>query len=88
MNNLGKELMYLCNCNGLKVTDVIKACSNDASTATDVFNCHGVKQCCGKCVPEIEECIENSNKQTTFQNSAPKVTKYQNLGSINSNFIS
>ena len=74
--------MYVCNCNGLTVTDVIRACSNDASTANDVFNCHGVEKCCGKCVPEIEECIENSNKQTTFQNTGSKATNIQNLGAI------
>jgi len=74
--------MYLCNCNGLRVTDVVKACMEGVSKAADVFACYGVEECCGKCIPEIEECLESSNQQTTFQNAVPKITDVQNTGSI------
>jgi bacterioferritin-associated ferredoxin len=52
------------------------------SKAADVFACYGVEECCGKCVPEIEECLEKSNQQTTFQNAAPKVINFTNTRSI------
>ena len=54
--------MYLCNCNGLTVRDVIKACAGGITQAGEVFACYKVEKRCGKCVPEIEEYLLNSNK--------------------------
>ena len=34
---LWNELMYLCNCNGLTVGAVVKACSRGLTSATHVF---------------------------------------------------
>ena len=68
--------MYLCNCNGLTVGEVIKACSGGLSSATDVFNCFNVEQCCGKCVPEIKQFILNYKRQTNLHS---KVSKYQEM---------
>jgi bacterioferritin-associated ferredoxin len=54
--------MYLCNCNGLTVTDVEKACADGVEKAGDVFVFYNVEKCCGKCVPEIEEYLQGSKK--------------------------
>ena len=54
--------MYVCNCNGLTVTDVVKACTGDLKTPFDVFSYFYVEECCGKCVPELEEYLLNSKK--------------------------
>ncbi len=54
--------MYLCNCNGLTVTDVIKACSSGVTKPGEVFAFYKVEKQCGKCVPEIEEYFLNSKK--------------------------
>ena len=55
--------MYICNCNGLTVTDVAKACAEGIQNVGDVFACYNVEKCCGKCMPDIQECLLNSNKQ-------------------------
>ena len=54
--------MYLCNCNGLTVKDVIKACEDGVQNADDIFACCGVEKCCGKCMPDIQECFLKSKK--------------------------
>jgi bacterioferritin-associated ferredoxin len=54
--------MYVCNCNGLTVTDVVKACAGGIQKVDDVFVCYNVEKCCGKCVPEIEEYLQKSKK--------------------------
>ncbi len=54
--------MYLCNCNGLTVTDIIKACSSGVTKPGEVFAFYKVEKQCGKCVPEIEEYFLNSKK--------------------------
>ena len=54
--------MYVCNCNGLTVNDVIKACADGIQKADDVFDCYNVEKCCGKCVPEIEGYLQKSKK--------------------------
>ena len=55
--------MYICNCNGLTVTDVVEASTKGVENAGDVFSCYGVEEGCGKCIPEIEEYLLNSNKK-------------------------
>ena len=52
--------MYVCNCNGLTITDVVKACAGGIQKVDDVFSCYNVEKCCGKCVPEIEEYLQKS----------------------------
>ena len=52
--------MYVCNCNGLTVTDVVKACAGGIQEVGGVFACYNVEKCCGKCVPEIEEYLQKS----------------------------
>ena len=54
--------MYVCNCNGLTVTDVVKACTGDLKTPVDVFSYFNVEKCCGKYVPVLEEYLLNSKK--------------------------
>jgi bacterioferritin-associated ferredoxin len=55
--------MYLCNCNGLTVKDVIKACADGVKDASEVFACYNVEECCGKCMPEIQEYLLRAKKQ-------------------------
>ena len=69
--------MYLCNCNGLTVTEIKKACSDGLTNAEDVFECFGVEMCCGKCVPEIQEYIITSDKNITTQSTITK-SSYKN----------
>ena len=69
--------MYLCNCNGLTVTEIKKACSDGLTNAEDVFECFGVEKCCGKCIPEIKEYINSSNKNITIISTITK-SPYEN----------
>ena len=39
--------MYLCNCNGLTVGDILKVCSDGLRDPNDVFDCFEVEQGCG-----------------------------------------
>jgi len=55
--------MYVCNCNGLTVTDVVKACTDGLKTPVEVFSYYNVEKRCGKCVPEIEEYLLNIRKK-------------------------
>ena len=55
--------MYLCNCNGLTVTDVINASADGIQNAGDVFACYNAEKCCGKCMQEIQECLLNANNK-------------------------
>ena len=55
--------MYVCNCNGLTVADVIEASAKGLENARDVFSCYGVEEGCGMCVAEIEEYLLNSNEK-------------------------
>ena len=63
LKSVEEKLMYICNCNGLTVTDVIDASAKGLENARDFFSCHGVEEGCGKCLAEIEEYLLNSNKK-------------------------
>ena len=47
----------------MTVTDVVEASTKGVENAGDVFSCYGVEEGCGKCIPEIEEYLLNSNKK-------------------------
>ena len=69
--------MYLCNCNGLTVSEVKKACSDGLTNAEDIFECFGVEMCCGKCIPEIKEYMVSSDKNITAQSTINR-SSYEN----------
>lgn len=52
--------MYVCNCNGVTETEVEEAISAGARRPEDVLGHHGCDPCCGRCLPEIAETIENT----------------------------
>ena len=74
-------LMYLCNCNGLTVGDILKVCSDGLRDPNDVFDCFEVEQGCGKCVPEIKQFLLDCKQHTKIH---PKISEYQEIGSNNS----
>ena len=74
--------MYLCNCNGLTVTQIVRACSNGVTNATEVFSSFGAEQCCGKCVPEIQECLASAKEQNAFQDLVIKGPNIENNNTI------
>jgi len=48
-------IMFVCNCNGLRSSDIDAAIQQGAVEAEQVYACHGCEPKCRKCVPEVEQ---------------------------------
>lgn len=54
--------MYVCNCNGIRERDVLKAIEAGASKPVEVFrHCQGAAQC-AKCVCDMRRLIQDSTE--------------------------
>lgn len=51
--------MYVCNCNGVTDREVEEAISAGCRRPVDVLGHHGADPCCGRCLPEIADAIED-----------------------------
>lgn len=49
--------MYFCLCNALKDKDMKNAIEQGAQCVSEVYNYHGCKPQCGKCVPYLREML-------------------------------
>jgi bacterioferritin-associated ferredoxin len=55
--------MYVCNCNGLRERDVNRAAESGARHPAQVFQAHGCRVQCGRCVQEMRAFLtSNSDK--------------------------
>lgn len=54
--------MFICNCNGLRSSDIDHAIKSGAVEAEDVYACHGCAPKCRKCVPEVEALVADANQ--------------------------
>ena len=50
--------MYVCNCNGVRETEVKTAILLGKQSWEEVLSHYGYEPCCGKCEAEIEQMIE------------------------------
>ena len=53
--------MYVCNCNGVTKREVEEAIAAGACRPKDVLAHHGCEPCCGRCLPEIADALEQSS---------------------------
>lgn len=51
--------MYICNCNGIREREVRAAIEAGAARPRDVFDRHGVRPQCAKCVCDMRRMIED-----------------------------
>jgi bacterioferritin-associated ferredoxin len=56
--------MIICVCNNLNEQEIQTAISGGCKTASEVWEFHKCRGRCTKCVPEIEESIENEKDRT------------------------
>lgn len=61
--------MYVCNCNGITVSDVGQAHACGVREVADVFEHHGVEQCCGKCTSDVRDHLAEAE---TSSETSPK----------------
>ena len=54
--------MYVCNCNGIREQQVLKAAESGARRPCDVFKQNGCAAKCGRCVQEMREFLANMNQ--------------------------
>ena len=52
--------MYVCNCNGVRGRDVDAAIAAGARSARDVLAKNAAEPCCGQCLPDIAQLIEEA----------------------------
>ncbi len=52
--------MYVCNCNGVTDREVSEAIEAGARCPRSVLAHHGAEPCCGRCLPEIADCLEDA----------------------------
>jgi bacterioferritin-associated ferredoxin len=52
--------MFICNCNGLRTDDINEALAAGAVCPQTVHAYHGCAEQCGRCRPEIQECLTQS----------------------------
>ena len=57
--------MYVCNCNGVTDREVDEAIAAGARRPKDVLAHHGCEPCCGRCLPEIADCLKGGAKAQT-----------------------
>jgi bacterioferritin-associated ferredoxin len=51
--------MFICNCHGIRLTQIDAACREGCRSVRDVFiRTAGAPPCCGKCVPEIRAALD------------------------------
>jgi len=52
--------VYVCNCNGLRQRDVARAIEQGACRPKQIFDRHGCKPQCAKCVCDMRRMIDDS----------------------------
>lgn len=58
--------MYVCNCNGIRERDVLKAIEAGAERPAEVFrHCQGAAQC-AKCVCDMRRLIQDSVEALSY----------------------
>jgi bacterioferritin-associated ferredoxin len=51
--------LYVCNCNGIREREVRQAIEAGAARPKDVFDRHGARPQCAKCVCDMRRMIED-----------------------------
>jgi bacterioferritin-associated ferredoxin len=52
--------MYVCNCNGIRERDVLKAIEAGAERASEVFRHCQARPLCAKCVGDVQRMVRSS----------------------------
>lgn len=53
--------MFICNCHGIRSTQIDAACREGCRSVRDVFeHAAGAPPCCGKCVREVRAAIDRN----------------------------
>ncbi len=58
--------MYVCNCNGIRERQVRQAIDAGAARPKDVFDRHGVRPQCAKCVCDMRRMIEDQQEDLRY----------------------
>jgi len=54
--------MFICNCHGIRSSDIHAACAQGCRTVRELFDrTAGAQPCCGKCVREIHDALKGRN---------------------------
>jgi bacterioferritin-associated ferredoxin len=51
--------LYVCNCNGIREREVRQAIESGACKPRDVFEAHGARPQCAKCVCDMRRMIQD-----------------------------
>lgn len=56
--------MYVCNCNGLRESDVKAAAANGIQKPSQVYGYNGCAAQCGKCVSDINAVLKSCQQRS------------------------